>query len=227
MSSVQENLDLNEVLEFAHFRNACKTSRFYSCAIDCFLELGYRIFLPEILSRIEYCDLSQFFNLMHIAGMTEIEYDPNCDLLNNAFNFLDEIREPIWRRVIESCESFRARNSDAVFSDIFSSNFFKTLSQQEQQIFETKINSKGICHQCHVEKEYESTELVNFILDVEYPELLAHENDWTKALESVGSQSGTCDSCYTAIPANLYSDVNLPVFFLVDFSREMINSCCF
>ena len=58
MSSVQENLDLNEVLEFAHFRNACKTSRFYSCAIDCFLELGYRIFLPEILSRIEYCDLS-------------------------------------------------------------------------------------------------------------------------------------------------------------------------
>ena len=144
--------------------------------------------------------------------------------MNNAFNFLDEIREPIWRRVIENCDSFRARNCDAVFSDIFSSNFFKTLSQQEQQIFETKISSKGICHQCHLEKEYESTELV--ILNVEYPELLAHENDWTKTLESMGSESGTCDSCYTAIPA-LYSDVNLPVLLMVEFSPEIVKSCCF
>ena len=55
---------------------------------------------------------------------------------------------------------------------------------------------------CHLENEYESTELV--ILSVEYPELLVHENDWTKTLESLGgSESETCDSCYTAIPANL------------------------
>ena len=131
MSVMQENLELDNVLEFAHFRNANKTSRFYSCAIDCFLELGYRLFLPEILSRSDFCDLSGFFNLMHIAGMTEIEYNPNKNILNNALDLLDEIREPIWHRVMENCESFRPRNCDAEFSEIFSLMIRSSLENQK------------------------------------------------------------------------------------------------
>ena len=104
---------------------------------------------------------------------------------------------------IENCESFCSGNCDAVFSDIFSSNFFKTLSQQEQQIFETKVNSKGIYNQCRVEKEYESTTSVNFSSAFGYPELLAYENDWTKPFESHGSESETYQSCCTATPTNL------------------------
>ena len=60
----EDNLDLHTALQIVHFRNASKTtnSRIYSCAIDCFLELSYRLFLPEILSKLDFCDLSGFFS---------------------------------------------------------------------------------------------------------------------------------------------------------------------
>ena len=119
-----EILNLENLLEISHFRNASFTSRHFSCAVDCFLELTYRLFLPEILESTDFTDLSEFFNLLLIAGSTEIEFDPNDNFQNNAFKLLDEIRQPIWSKIIENCASFRNRNCDAQFSEIFSSNFF-------------------------------------------------------------------------------------------------------
>ena len=90
------------------------------------------------------------------------------------------------------------------FQIFFQATFLKLYPNKNNTYLKQRLIPRGfVISQCHVEKEYESTELVNFILDVEYPELLAHENDWTKILESLGTESGTCDSCYTAIPANL------------------------
>ena len=144
MSDLRETLDLESALEIAHFRNACYTSRNYSCAVDCFLELSYRLFLPEIISSTESCDLSEFFNLLEISGSTEIEFNPNISMKVDAFTLLDEIREPIWSKIIENCGSFVNRNCDAQFSEIFSSNFFRILSAREKKFFETTVRAKGL-----------------------------------------------------------------------------------
>ena len=159
--------------------------------------------------------------------MTEIEYNSNDDIRNNALNLLDEVREPVWRKVIENCESFRLRNSDAQFSEIFSANLFKTLSRHEQEIFQIEVNSKGICSQCLIEKELKSTVLVNYISEVEYPELLSQENDWPKTFESLGNGSGICDNCYEPIPANIYSDINFPHYVFVEFGGRLVNKSHF
>ena len=44
--SKQEPINLDYVLEFAHFRNACQTSRLYSFAIDLFS----RTYLPATVA---------------------------------------------------------------------------------------------------------------------------------------------------------------------------------
>ena len=48
-----EFVDLESALELAHFRNACRTSQYY-CAVDCFLEISYRLFLPEIEANTSF-----------------------------------------------------------------------------------------------------------------------------------------------------------------------------
>ena len=224
---METNFDHEAALEIVHFQNACKTTnnRYFSCAIDCFLELSYRVFLPELLSKANFCDLSGFFNTMFMAGMTEIEYDHDIDFRTNALNLLHEIREPIWRKVMENCNSFQLRNSDAQFSEIFSSNFFKILSQQEKQIFQSEVSAKGVCSKCHIEKELNSPVLVNYISEAEYPELLLNESGWPKAINIMGEGSGVCDSCYEIIPN--YSRVNLAHHVFVEFSSELVNKCSF
>ena len=224
----QEILDLENSLKIAHFRNACHTSSNYSCAVDCFLELSYRLFLPVILSKVESCNLSEFFNLLEVSGSTEIEENPNEDLRNNAFTLLDEIREPIWCKIIENCSSFRERNSNAQFSEIFSSNFFKFLSVQQKKCFETTVKAKGSCDQCYLlEKESESKILVNIISESAYPELLSNVNDWPKFFDSLGDNAGTCDACEIAISTNISCDISLSHFVLIEFSVILMERCSF
>ena len=101
----EEFIDLETSLRVAHFRNACKNSSYFSCAVDCFLELTFRLFLPEIQAKLQDHDqLSDFFNLLIITGSMEIEVENN-HLTNNAFELLDEIREPIWTKIIEHCHT--------------------------------------------------------------------------------------------------------------------------
>ena len=92
-------IDLDIALNVAHFRNSCRTSggHTYSCAVDCFLEISYRILLPEIKTKLSFEELSEFFYLLVISGSTEIPIENYItDVKSNAFRLLDEIREPIW-----------------------------------------------------------------------------------------------------------------------------------
>ena len=49
-----EFVDLEGALELNHFRTACRTSQYYSCGVDCFLEISYRLFLPEIEANTSF-----------------------------------------------------------------------------------------------------------------------------------------------------------------------------
>eukprot|EP00111_Clytia_hemisphaerica_P010420 TCONS_00030446-protein len=126
----QEDLliDLDTALSVAHFQNSCRTTngRTYSCAVDCFLEISYRLLLPEIKAKLSFEELSEFFYLLYISGTMEIPIENDItDVQSNAFRLLDEIREPIWSKIIENCGTYASRNSDAQFTELFSDNLFK------------------------------------------------------------------------------------------------------
>ena len=69
--------------------------QYYSCAVDCFLEISYLLFLPEIESNTSFNELSEFFNLLVVSGSNEIEVNKRNDLKSNLSQLLDSIREPI------------------------------------------------------------------------------------------------------------------------------------
>ena len=145
----QEDLliDLDTVLSVVHFQNSCRTtgSRTYSCAVDCFLEVSYRILLPEIKAKLLFEELSEFFYLLFISGSMEIPIENNTtNVKSNKFRLLDEIREPIWSKIIENCGTYASRNSDAQFTELFSDNLFMTLLEGEKRFFETRFDVRGV-----------------------------------------------------------------------------------
>ena len=85
-------IDLDTAFNIAHFRNSSKTSggRTYSCAVDCFLEICYRVLLPEIKAKVSFEESSGFFNLLQISGSMEIPFE-DYNMKSNAFRLLDEI----------------------------------------------------------------------------------------------------------------------------------------
>ena len=67
-------LGFERALQVAYFRNLCKKIKGrYSCAIDSFLELYYRLFVPRIESQIRYNDLSRFFQLVIDNSAREVD----------------------------------------------------------------------------------------------------------------------------------------------------------
>merc|ERR1712048_1181595 len=52
-------------------------------------------------------------------------------------------------------------------------------------------------------------------------ELLLDINEWPKTFDSLGNQSGTCDTCEIAIPTNISSEIILPHFLLMEFSTAL------
>ena len=135
--------DLCPSLQNNHFRNSCFTSPgTYSCAVDCFLEINYRLFLDHLFPIRR----SEFFNLLLIVGSTEL--DENFLGSDNSILTLETVREPIWAKIIEYCPSFRNRDLNAEFSEIFSSRFFNTLTPEEKDVFEFSYCMTGRCLSC-------------------------------------------------------------------------------
>ena len=78
-------------------------------------------------------------------------------LLKKTTRLLDEIRDPVKSKIIANYPSFQNKNCDAEFSDIFSSNLFKNLSQVERNFFETSITGVGLCSICNIEQDFQSS----------------------------------------------------------------------
>lgn len=223
-----ELIDLETSLRIAHFRNACKTTnnRNFSCAVDCFLEMSYRLFLPEIQAKLSCNELSDFFNLLIISGSTEIEPENDNFLRYNAFRLLDEIREPIWSKIIEHCGTFANKDNDAQFSEIFSGNLFKILSKGEKEFFETNYEVRGTCNSCGLEKENKLDIIVNFVSENVYPELIENRKDWpTCVATSLEPRTEIhCSTCVVNSPSQ-FKSVNFSCYLLLEFSRTFLTSC--
>lgn len=136
------NIDfLFEALRGAHFRNSCfREPGTFSCAIDCFLEISYRVILKHLIGISQ----SLFFASM-------IENGTGIDLERDTQDWeiiLSDIKDPVWRTVISFCRTFQARDATAEFSEIFSSQIFNSLTNDEAEIFQTIEIYEVYCPTC-------------------------------------------------------------------------------
>ena len=96
------------------------------------IEICYRLLLPEIKAEVSFEESSDFFKLLQLSGTMEISFE-DYTMKSNAFRLMDEIREPVWSKIIENCGTFEKRNSDAekrFLEVIFSKNY-----QKERDMF--------------------------------------------------------------------------------------------
>ena len=217
-------LDLQSALDVAHFPNSCKTSSsMYSCAIDCFLELAYRVFLPELQVAISFDEMGPLFQLLVVSGSQEIQFVSSSSTVSAALTLLKTIREPIWQKIIENCPSFVNKDCNAQFSEIFSSNFFvNMLSDHEKDIFLIVVKASGNCTSCNISKEKNVQTIVSYLGEFDYPQLLeqpVNNDDWVRILvqqiHSLGCS--VCDVCSISIPPNIDIQIMLPKFLIVEF----------
>ena len=115
-----------------HFVNACiDTASVYSCAVDCFLEICFELFV-EGLHDISPDRCSNIFEA--VVGAVNIF---EAAIISSDTNLLSQLRQPIWGYIVSNCSSFVLKNCDAEFSHIFIGNIFNSLSSEEQILFET------------------------------------------------------------------------------------------
>ena len=146
---------------WSHFQNSClqdTTASVYSCAIDCFLEISHAIFLQHLID----IPCSDFFEIVFNSINSYQGGKPPCSYrflnsresstvvsIGSLMSTLNNIREPVWNYLINNCNSFINRSSNAQFSQVFSSNVFNSLTNDENSIFQTTYSVKGYCDTCH------------------------------------------------------------------------------
>merc|ERR1712048_338673 len=72
-----------------------------------------------------------------------------------------------------------------------------------------------------------SNTLVNYISELEYPEILLNENEWPNTFEKVLCGDSVCNVCETSVSANISCDISLSHYVLVEFSSTLSNRCKF
>jgi len=119
-----------------HFKNACfNNPSLYSCAVDCFLEIGFRLFTDCLRNIYETHQEQQHNGIFEMIMNAFPVY--KTAVSDSDINLLTLIREPIWECIISKCPSFVPRNCDAEFSQIFTGAIFNNLSIEEKLLFES------------------------------------------------------------------------------------------
>ena len=196
-----------------HFRNSCfEQPSTYSCAIDCFLEISYR----AILNHVNNISRSDFFESM-LSCFREIE-NSNIQYDVNTEEVLSNIREVTWARVINHCRTFRARDINAEFSKIFSSEIFRSITNDERGIFYTTFNYRVSCTPCNTSSNQEVSNAVTTISANQFPHLIQHPETWPDCLNI--PYEFRCSYCDRPIDGNLMN-TNHPVLKFVEFSPEL------
>ena len=188
---------------YLHLLNSVRdTPGVYSCAIDSFLELMfYCVFnsikefdavSPTIQRVLFSCQQYEILLRNHI----EMPFDVNYELLQF------QVRETIWDFLCEKCPSFRPRDCNAVFSDIFREQVFSDLNDLEKLALITTLNFNEVCSICNSTcigfvntfVQYVSNTDPNYITD--WPDMLFQTN--------FSIQSVTCNLCGNGVNIGEY-----------------------
>ena len=114
-----------------HFINACRyIPGEFNCALDCFLEIWLRILSPLIPD-------TGTSELIYLLKQTERAYNAiwymymNLPMSVNNGHQLHLAHERVWSFVREKCHSFESMDANAQLSEMFSTNVFSQLRDQQ------------------------------------------------------------------------------------------------
>ena len=214
----QVDLSVSNVSQRIHFMNACiDTPSVYSCAVDCFLEICFRLFVKD-LHEISPDRRSNIFEV--VVGAIDI-YE--AAIISSDTNLLSQLRQPIWDYIVSNCSSFVLKNCAAEFSQIFPGNIFNSLSSEEQILFET---SEGTYSQCDHNNQRTSSFIVSHMSEFE----LANFDDfncWPQFLSPNDNDVNIqCGECETLVNANL-TNLQASKFRFVEFDSNIASASRF
>ena len=189
------NKDPESVNEF-HFRNSCATTFFYSCAVDCFLEICFRLFLNN-LQEISNQRSNLFEIIMSVLQVYEVA------ILNFDSHLLFQVREPIWDCIVSNCPSFAPRKCEAEFSQIFTGTMFNSLSFEEKILFSSFYSVTGVC----LESNKNIEKNCYIISEIELMNSDDFSNGWPHFLSSNNTRDTKmqCNECESLNEGNLVS----------------------
>ena len=142
---------------------------------------------------------------------------------------LSNIREPVWSYLRDCCPSFRNRDCNAQFSEIFSSRIFNDLTPFEKSFFQASYFYRGVCQLCNSYLVVEEYVIVSVLSITEYPQLMINQDLWPFLIESQirnSIKTIQCYSCLTNTTATFYSFTE-PRFRFIEFSPELALRCKF
>ena len=199
-----------------HFMNYCLThSGKFSCAVDCFLELGVAIF-KDSLKDIER---NEFFQTLFDACLQLENHDVQTEMA--------VVREPVWFYLRQHCNSFAAMSADAVFSDIFTLDTVGMMTEELKSLFLIQQSNQSVCSSCN-NAIIKNTAI--FVLYINSPNL-PHNGLENYVSEAILPNSSAlyCDLCqeHSGDLSMLQHFITLPRFLTVELSSNYINQIFF
>ena len=134
------------IIRRLHYKNAVLSSpELFSCAVDCFLEVAEHVFFQYFGAS-----MSQFCCVLSDACY---DYESMLSLqltTEDLFCMLQINREIVWSVLRNRCISFYSMNANAQFSEIFSLETFRGMTEAEKSIFIMKFNLFSFCNFCQI-----------------------------------------------------------------------------
>ena len=195
----------------------------YSCAIDCFMELSHKIFMP-FLANTE--NKSTVFQLIYDASC---EYDNVVQNFTDLISLLHTIREPVWSHFRNCWHSLAPMNCNALFSEIFQFKNFMNINFHEQKLFSTVITYEKPCHTCSALLVKILPIFVNFIRHTDVTRLQFVPTQWPLYLSSINSSGVNmqCNQC-GQMSCNINpSNISPSGILFVEFASDAIKKLVF
>jgi len=165
----------------------------YSCAIDSFIEVCFYNLYPLLTDL--YPHLTPFFLLIHDCCKKYSEHTRSAvPRIKFVYELLSiEVRQPIWDFVISKCNTFRDRDGNAEFSQIFRQVVFGDLNVAEVSAFLTRCTFDRFCNLCNVKSPGFEEILLHYVNSMnpsnqtvkEWPDLLVDFNSFTPIFSKI------------------------------------------
>lgn len=202
-----------------HFLNQCYAfPGQFSCAIDCFLELSNKLFLDHLSNAVK----NDFFETLFEACM-RYRHAQNCSQLTS-------IRELVWSKVRQHCDTCSRMGIDTAFSDIFTDKTFGMMNEDLQSLFTTRQQSISLCSHCNHNISrtlniivcYARPFHVNFQHEASCPVLFSAYLSNILLPHSANLYCHNCKQTSESLQ-HFQSSVNLPTFLFVELASDIIN----
>ena len=200
-----------------HFINVCRIqSGYFSCAIDCFLEIWVRIL------SMHFIGFSRSY-IIRLLGSVSRQIK-SCVCNEEQLSYL---RSDIWDYMKIRCPSFTPMDCNAQFSEIFQKNVFADLNSIEQSEIISTYSQEAFCSACTRTVQCNTEVFINYIrmenvvdsnLSIQqWPSYILFQNMCEKL---------QCDICQEPCDV-INSATSLSELIFVEFNHSMMNLCEF